>query len=112
MNSKSTVGLRCASMLLALIAGSSANARQQDLDDLFPTDRVIQVDIEIEEDDWDKIRKQTRRFVDALHRDRQFAPVDSPYSYVMANVTIDGVLHEGVGLRRRAHQSTQLAQGS
>jgi len=99
--------LACTIVPLACLAGTPAIAQQQELEDLFPTDRVIEVDIEIDEDDWDEIRMQTREFVDALHRDRQFAPVKSPYSYVMANVTIDGVRHEGVGLRKKGFIGSQ-----
>jgi ankyrin repeat protein len=94
-------------MMLGMIAVSSAIGQEQRLDDLFPSDRVIMVEIEVDEDDWDQIRFQTRSFMDALPPSRQFEPVDSPYSHVEANVTIDGVRHERVGLRKKGFIGSQ-----
>ncbi|MDP7275463.1 MAG: hypothetical protein QF363_08280, partial [Planctomycetaceae bacterium] len=43
--------------------------------DLFPTDRVLDVQITVAEEDWDKIRKQTRNFYEALQAGRKEKPV-------------------------------------
>ena len=96
-------------MMLAIImtSGIPAPGQDQELDDLFPSDRVIMVEIEVDEDDWDEIRFQTREFMEALSPSRQFEPVESPYSYVEANVTIDGVRHERVGLRKKGFIGSQ-----
>ena len=96
-------------LLTTLIAGTgySAPIQEQTLEDLFQDDRVLEIDIQVDEEDWDTIRNQTREFFDSLPPDRQFAPVDSPYSYVDANVTIDGVNYPQVGLRKKGFLGSQ-----
>ena len=71
------------------------------LDDLFPTDRVLDVQISVADKDWDTIRHQGRDFQSALHERRREVPIDSPYTYVNASVTIDGVEFPEVGLRKK-----------
>jgi hypothetical protein len=87
--------------LLLCILTSELAAQTQSLESLFPRDRIIEVAITIDEDDWDTIRQQSRGFFDVLHPSRQFGPVDSPYSYVPAHVTIDGVEYSRIGLRKK-----------
>ena len=57
-------------------------------DDIFPRDRVLEVDITLADKDWDTLRYQSRNFFEALQPKRQFEEVDSPYTYVEASVTI------------------------
>ena len=76
-------------------------ATELTLDDIFPTDRVLDVQITVAEDDWDTIRYQTRDFFSALHENRKVAPPEAPYTYVDASVTIDGVAFPNVGLRKK-----------
>ena len=71
------------------------------LDDIFPSDRVIDVKITVSQQDWDTIRFQSRDFMTALSASRQFAPMESPYTYVEASVSIDGVVFPKVGLRKK-----------
>jgi ankyrin repeat protein len=78
-----------------------ATAQTQTLDDLFPTDRLVRVDITLDEEDWDEIRFQTRNLLEVLQPKRQFQPIDSPYTYVDASVTIDGVTYPRVGVRKK-----------
>ena len=59
------------------------------LDNFFPRDRVLEVDITLADKDWDTLRYQSRNFFDALQPKRQFGEVDSPYTYVEASVSID-----------------------
>jgi len=75
--------------------------------ELFPTDRVLDVQITVAEADWDKIRFQTRNFFQVLQAERQFAPIPSPYVYVNAKVTIDGVEFPDVGLRKKGFIGSQ-----
>ena len=77
------------------------------LDGLFPKDRILEVKIEVAEADWDTIRRQRRTFFSALRAERQFAPLDSPYTYVNAKVTIDGVTFEKVGIRKKGFIGSQ-----
>ena len=77
--------------------------------DLFPTDRVMDVQITVAEEDWDKIRKQTRNFFEALQASRKENPVKGPYVYVNAAVTIDGVEFPDVGIRKKGFIGSQNA---
>ena len=71
------------------------------LDDLFPRDRLVNVDIELTSSDWDKIRHQGRSIQQSLQAKRQFEMLESPYTYVKAKVTIDGVTYPQVGIRKK-----------
>ncbi|MBT3841919.1 MAG: hypothetical protein HOF61_07030, partial [Verrucomicrobia bacterium] len=77
------------------------------LGELFPVSRVLDVQITVTEKDWDKIRQQSRNFVSALHERRKVKPIDGPYEYVNADVTIDGVKFEKVGLRKKGFIGSQ-----
>lgn len=80
------------------VAGiDDAWSQQLTAEKLFASDRITDVQIEIPQDDWDKIRQQARTFAAALSRKRP----ESPFEYVRGNVTIDGVLIEDVGIRKK-----------
>ena len=92
----------CLATLLCLgVAIHSSGAKELTLDDIFPTDRVIDVQITVPKQDWDTIRYQSRDFMTALGASRQFKPMESPYTYVEASVSIDGVVFPKVGLRKK-----------
>ena len=93
------IGLAIA--LCFLVAVNTLAAKELTLDDIFPTDRVLDVQITVDEKDWDTIRHQSRDFESALHESRKVKPPDSPYTYVDASVTIDGVEFPQVGLRKK-----------
>ena len=97
--------------LIGLITGTSMakNNSQGELkvDDLFPYDRVLDVQIMVDSEDWDTIRYQSRNFFEALHESRQYAPIDHPYTYVEASVSIDGVEFPGVGIRKKGFIGSQ-----
>ena len=98
-----TVGLAA----FVLAATGLAADKKLTLDELFPADRVLDVQITVAEKDWDKIRHQSRNFVSALHESRKVKPIDGPYEYVNADVTIDGVKFEKVGLRKKGFIGSQ-----
>ena len=77
------------------------------LDDIFPRDRLLEVDIKVADKDWDTLRHQSRNFFEALQPRRQFEIVDSPYTYVEASVTIDGVSFPRVGIRKKGFIGSQ-----
>ncbi len=83
------------------IAAQHTNAKELILDDIFPTDRVIDVQITVSQQDWDTIRYQSRDIRTALSASRQFKPMESPYTYVEASVSIDGVVFPKVGIRKK-----------
>ena len=76
-------------------------AKELTLDDIFPTNRVLDVRITVADGDWDTIRYQSRDFFSALHESRKVAPPEAPYTYFDASVTIDGVTFSHVGLRKK-----------
>ena len=98
----------CLAALFCLgVAIQSSSAKEMTLDDIFPTDRVIDVQITVSQRDWDTIRYQSRNFMTALGASRQFKPMESPYIYVEANVSIDGVAFPKVGLRKKGFIGSQ-----
>ncbi len=89
------------------IALCGAAAKELKLDELFPKDRLLEIDITLSEADWDKIRYQRRTRENALPPSRKFEPPPPPYSYVEASVTIDGVTFPRVGLRKKGFLGSQ-----
>ena len=69
--------------------------------DIFPADRVVDIQITVAEEDWDRLRYQSRNFFTALHENRRLEPSERPYTYVEASVTIDGVVFPRVGIRKK-----------
>ncbi|MCY3550514.1 MAG: CotH kinase family protein [Candidatus Poribacteria bacterium] len=103
-----TKWILCIATLLCLgTAIHSSSAKELTLDDIFPTDRVIDVQITVSQRDWDTIRYQSRDFVSALNEKRQFGPLDHPYTYVEASLSIDGVVFPKVGLRKKGFIGSQ-----
>ena len=103
-----TKWVACVAMLLCFgVAIHSSNAKKMTLDDIFPTDRVIDVQITVSQRGWNTIRYQSRNFMTALGASRQFKPMESPYTYVEANVSIDGVVFPKVGLRKKGFIGSQ-----
>ncbi|MCY4552278.1 MAG: CotH kinase family protein, partial [Candidatus Poribacteria bacterium] len=97
----------CLATVLCLGAAAHSNAKELTLDDIFPTDRVIDVQITVSEKDWNTIRFQSRDFMTALNEKRQFGPLDHPYTYVEASVSIDGVVFPEVGIRKKGFIGSQ-----
>ena len=85
----------------------TAETDQLTLDDIFSTDHVLDVQITVSKKDWDTIRFQSRNIMTALQPQRQFEPMDGPYTYVDAKVTIDGVEFPNVGLRKKGFIGSQ-----
>ena len=92
----------CVAIFLWLgIIAHNTSAKELTLDEIFPTDRIIDVQITLPQQDWDTIRYQSRDIRTALSASRQFKPMESPYTYVEASVSIDGVVFPKVGLRKK-----------
>ena len=64
---------------------------------LFAPDRITKVEIELEPEQWDKLRLQTRSFGEALTKELP----KKIFTYVKGNVTIDGQLIKDVGIRKK-----------
>ncbi|MCH2064957.1 MAG: CotH kinase family protein [Roseibacillus sp.] len=76
-------------------------------DEIFPTDRVIDIQITLAKDDWDTIRKQTRNLFEVLAEERKQAPIEGPYTYVDADITIDNHRFPKVGVRKKGFIGSQ-----
>ena len=94
------VWFSCLLLIWFCVSNEQADAAKAlSLDSLFPSDRVIEVEVRIDEKDWDQLRYQTRDR--GAIWERQFGPMESPFSYFDAQVTIDGVAFPNVGLRKK-----------
>ena len=87
-------------LTITVYAGDKTN-KTLTIDDIFPSDRVLEVKITVDPKDWDTIRKQSQDFETALADRRQYHPIDSPYTYVEATVSIDGVVFPRVAIRKK-----------
>ena len=66
-----TKWVACLAALLCLgVAIQSSSAEELTLNNIFPTDRVIDVQITVSQQDWDTIRYQARNFMTALGASR------------------------------------------
>lgn len=93
-------------LYLLTAVGSLADG-ELTLDDIFPTDRVLDVQITVADEDWETICHQSRDFISALHESRKFRPIEAPYTYVNASVTIDGIKFPQVGIRKKGFVGSQ-----
>ena len=84
--------------LLLLVVCGTACAQTVDL---FAADRVIDVRITIDKRDWRSLRKQSRSFEKALSAARKKGEFDKPFTYFEADVVVDGVAFQRVGLRKK-----------
>ena len=76
---------------------SAQEASQLGEQDIFDRTKLLEVQVEISDEDWDKLRSQSRSFAYALTKP---AP-PSPFSYFKADVTINGKRVESVGIRKK-----------
>jgi hypothetical protein len=68
---------------------------------LFDPERLLHIDIVIDESDWDGLRHQFTSVFDMLGGDCFAEPYQSPYTYFPASVTIDGTLIDNVAVRKK-----------
>ena len=94
-------------MLCLTIAFNVSVAEDLILNDLFPVDRVLDVQITVDRKDWDTIRFQSRNFETEFQEKRMLQPIDSPYTYVGASISIDGFEFPQVGIRKKGFFGSQ-----
>jgi hypothetical protein len=84
-------------------AGSGGAPSEPPVDDglLFDPDHILEVEITVAPTDWETIRLQTRQVSELLDADCQSQPFPSPFSYVHAEVVVDGEARSDVGLRKK-----------
>ena len=98
---RTTLNIGLVAAFCFCITLNGVSAEELTLDDIFPTDRVLDIQITVADKDWDTIRYQSRDFFSALHESRKVAPPEAPYTYVDASMTIDGVVFPNVGVRKK-----------
>jgi spore coat protein H len=82
--------------------GEDQDAGPDPTDELFAPERLLEVEIEMAEADWDELRAQTRSILDVLGGGDCLAqPFESPFTYFPADITIDGERFAEVGLRKK-----------
>jgi len=102
-NSSRFISLFFTSVACLLLA---AVARAEDLapysfDHFFDTSRLVKIDLKVEPVDWDKVRVQHRSLVKTLRTDIPPSEQKKPFSYVSANLTIDGTDIGRVAIRKK-----------
>ena len=85
----------------AVDAGAIADAGVDPTEAVFGPARLLQIDIELPEADWDTLRHQTRSLFDVLGPDCLEAPAERPFTWFEATVTVDGERVERVGVRKK-----------
>ncbi len=69
---------------------------------LYDIDRLLQVEVTLDADDWEDLRYQARDFLDMLSGDECLSePFESPFTWFPATVTIDGTTIEEVAVRKK-----------
>ena len=101
------VALLVLAVLIVSVYAEDKKDKKLTADDIFPADRVLDVQITVDPKDWDTIRYQSRNIFEALQESRQHAPLDHPYTYVEASVSIDGVEFPQVGIRKKGFIGSQ-----
>ncbi len=69
--------------------------------DPFDPDEVLQIEIRMEEDDWDELRGQSRHYLDLIGASCLQSPPMKRYTWFLADVFIDGALVSDVGVRKK-----------
>lgn len=75
-------------------------------DGLYPTDRVLQIDITMKKDDWQALLGQQRHYLDLIGASCLVSPPANPYTWFEAEVTVDGVSIDGAGVRKKGFYGT------
>ncbi len=79
-------------------------------DAYFALDRVLDIAIEIDADDWDTLRHQTRTFDDLMAEIERYnlsRPFASIYDWFSGQVTVDGETYGNVGVRKKGFLGSQ-----
>jgi hypothetical protein len=99
----------CALAVIALLAATGCPTDAPDDPEIVPgqespwydPERLLLVEVELDPDDWDELRHQTRDVYDVLGGECLAQPFESPFSYFPGTVTVDGEIREQVGVRKK-----------
>ena len=98
---------RCLKLIIGLIVSilsitlNEVLAQVLTSDQIFSTDHVLDVQIEVDPNDWIKICSQERNFEELSDLNRKESPPRNPFTYVEAQVTINDVTFPRVGIRKK-----------
>ncbi len=73
----------------------------------YDPDHLIEIEVEIDAESWDELRQQDRNLLDLLTGDCLAAPFESPYTWFISTVTIDGERLEEVSIRKKGLVGSQ-----
>ena len=91
-------------MLSGLLFAGAATAKDlapYGFKKFFDPTRLIQVELKVKPDDWDRMRKQHRLLVKTLRTDIPPTDQEKPFDYVPAQLTIDGTKVGKVAIRKK-----------
>ena len=77
----------------------------------FDPTRLIQVELKVKPDDWDRMRKQHRLLVKTLRTDIPPTDQEKPFDYVPAQLTIDGTKVGKVAIRKKGFVGRWMRTG-
>lgn len=84
-----------------MVGPDAGGPSYDDADWLFEADRLLDIEITIDESNWDILRFQSRNILEILGQSCGQAPSYSPFTWVPASVSIDGDVFEQVGVRKK-----------
>ena len=76
----------------------------------FDLDRVLDISIDIDVEDWNTLRHQTRTLADVFAEIEEYGlsrPFANIYTWFSATVTVDGQTHADVGVRKKGFVGSQ-----
>ncbi len=91
-------------MLSGLLFAGAATAKDvapYGFKQFFDPDRLIRVDLKVQPEDWDRMRKQHRLLVKTLRTDIPPTDQEKPFDYVPAQMMIDGTRVGKVAIRKK-----------
>ncbi len=93
-----TAALAYALVALALVTSfvDVTRAASLDGDQIFAPKQLLEIEIEMPEEDWTALSRQTRSFGRAFA-----APATKPFTYFKGDIVIDGHRIESVGIRKK-----------
>lgn len=68
---------------------------------LFDPERLLEIEIDLAPADWDVLRYQRHEANVVFGQDCYSGPIERPYTYFEADITIDGETIESVGVRKK-----------
>ena len=84
------------------LTAHSAAARELNAEDLFDSTQLLEIEIDIPEDDWNKLRKQTRGSGGRGGFEAIFSnTTTSPFTYFKGDIKINGTKVPSVGIRKK-----------